>query len=177
MVVQFDKARWTQDSEGFWLALRVKIPAAAKQFVAQLQDRLYDADLKQHRERRSLDANAYFWTLLGKLAPKLRMPVNEIYRQYIRDIGDNSVTVPIHDDAKAQWIKNWSSRGIGWVCEDLGASKIDGYSNVICYYGSSTYDTAQMSRLIELLVFDCKENDVDTATPDEIARMVSLWDS
>ena len=175
MKLQFDKAKWEQSSDGFWLSLRVKIPAQARQFVETMQDKLYDADLKIHHNKRSLDANAYFWLLANKLAAKIHIPVSTIYRQYIRDIGDNSIIVPIRNDAKEQWIQNWESRGLGWICEEIGPSKIDGYTNVICYYGSSTYDTAQMSRLIEFVVNDCRDNDIETATPAEIERMTSLW--
>ena len=170
--IQFDKARWTQDSEGFWLCLRVKIPALARQFVASMKkDKIYDADLKVHREKRKLDSNSYFWLLAGKLASKIHIPVQTIYRQYIKDIGDNFEIIPVREDAKKRWIKNWISRGIGWVCEDLGTSKLPGYTNIICYYGSSVYDTCQMSRLIQLVVDDCKDQDIEVATPDELAKM------
>ena len=54
-------------------------------------------------------------------------------------------------------------------------SKIEGCTNVILYYGSSTYNTEQMSRLINLVVEDCKAQGVETMTPDEINRMLSLW--
>jgi len=175
MQVKFDRAKWSEDSEGFWLSLKVKAPAQAKEFVQSMKDRLYVADLKEHREKRSFDANAYFWVLVGKLAAKTRIPVSTIYRQYIKDVGDNSQTIPIRNDAKDQWIKNWGIHGIGWICEDLGSSKLDGYTNVICYYGSSTYDTAQMSRLIEFVVQDCKDQDIETLTPIELDKMKAEW--
>ena len=126
-MMQFDSARWMQDNDGVWLCLHVTAPAEAKEFCGTMQPKLYDADLKVHREKRSLDANAYFWVLAGKLSAKLNISVIEVYRQYIREIGDNFEIVPIRDDAKAIWIKNWQSRGLGWVCDDLGASKLDGY--------------------------------------------------
>ena len=177
MKIQFDKAKWNQDSEGFWLTLHVNSPAQAKQFVSTMEEKTYDADLKIHRNKRSLDANAYFWVLCGKLSAKIGLPPEEIYREYIRDIGDNYQIVPIRNDAVDQWIKAWRAHGIGWICDNLGPSKIDGYTNIICYYGSSVYDTAQMSRLINLLVEDCKAQGIETKTPDEIQRMVSLWDA
>ncbi|MEE1017932.1 MAG: hypothetical protein UH824_00435, partial [Acutalibacteraceae bacterium] len=66
--------------------------------------------------------------------------------------------------------------GKGWVT-DTTPSKIGGCVNVIAYYGSSTYDTAQMSRLIDMAVQDCEALEIETKTPDEIARLVSLWQS
>lgn len=175
MKIQFDKARWAQDSEGFWLTLRVKSPAQARQFTAEMKEKLYDADLKIHREKRSLDSNSYFWLLCGKLASKIHISMDAIYRQYIKDIGDNFEIVPIRDDAKEQWIKNWKSRGLGWVCDELGPSKLDGYTNIICYYGSSIYDSAQMSHLIELVVQDCKDQGIEAETPEQIARMEAAY--
>lgn len=171
MKLQFDKARWTQDNEGFWLCLRVKVPAFARKFVEAMKEKTYDADLKEHREKRSLDANAYYWELCDKLSAKLNLSKEFIYRQHIKDIGGNSIILPIRDDAKEQFIRNWQTHGIGWPCEEIGKSKLDGYTDVICYYGSSTYNTEQMSRLISLAVQDCKDQGIDTATPEELARM------
>ena len=46
---------------------------------------------------------------------------------------------------------------------------------MILYYGSSTYDTATMSRLINNIVADCEAVNIDTKTPSEIANLLSLW--
>lgn len=123
-------------------------------------------------EKRSNDANAYYWTLLGKLSDKIGIPPKDIYRTHIKDVGGNYEVVPIRDDAYETWIKNWQKKGLGWVCESIGASKLRGYTNCICFYGSSTYDTKQMSRLIDLCVQDCKEQGVETLTPSQLAVMM-----
>jgi hypothetical protein len=182
MMITFDRAKWTQDSDGFcWLSLRAKAPQFVRKFVQSMKDCLYVAEFKEYREKRSLDSNSYFWLLAGKLAAVLTqgktiVSPEEIYRSYIPRIGDNSQTVPIRDDAKEQWIKAWQAHGKGWICEDLG-SKLDGYTNIICYYGSSVYDTAQMSRLITLVVQDCQDQGIETKTPEELALMESEWDT
>ncbi len=177
MIIQFDKAKWQQDSDGFWLSLHVKIPALAKQFVSDMQNKIYDASLKIHRNKRSLDSNAYAWKLMDELAVKLRMSPEEVYRQYIPDIAGNSVIVPIREDVIGHWDKIWCSGHIGRLTEDLGECKrTKGYHNIRCYFGSSDYDTAQMSRLIDLIVEDCKAQDIETKTPEEIAQMGALWE-
>ena len=66
--------------------------------------------------------------------------------------------------------------GIGWQTERF-PSKLPGCVNVILYYGSSTYDSAQMSVLIDRIVEECKLQNIPTATPDEIENMKSLWES
>ncbi len=58
---------------------------------------------------------------------------------------------------------------------DHGDSKIEGYVNVRSYYGSSQYDTAQMSRLIDLIVQECRQQGIETATPQELARYKEEW--
>ena len=54
-------------------------------------------------------------------------------------------------------------------------SKIPGCTNVVLYYGSSTYDTKQMASLIDAVVEACKSVDIDVATPDEIAKYKEEW--
>jgi|WetSurMetagenome_2_1015567.scaffolds.fasta_scaffold51185_3 hypothetical protein len=176
MTVQFDRAKWSQDGEGFWLSLRVKVPRPVREFVQSMKERLYDAELKEHRERRSLDANAYFWVLAGKLAAKLQISPNEIYRQYIPDVADNYVIQPVREDMLERWDKIWCAGHLGRMTDDIGECRhTPGYHNVRCYLSSSDYDTAQMSRLISLIVDDCKVQDIETKTPEELAQLESKW--
>ena len=126
-------------------------------------------------KQRSLDANSYFWLLCGKLADKLGQRKEDIYRHLIREIGDNYEVLPIHKDCVETFIRNWEHGRIGWVCEKMGDSKLPDYEKVIAYYGSSVYDSRQMSRLIDLIVEDCKEQGIETETPKEIARMKEDW--
>jgi hypothetical protein len=123
-------------------------------------------------DKRSNEANAYYWNLVNELSDKIGIPPKEIYRTHIKDVGGNYVVLPIRDDALETWINNWVSRGLGWVCESIGESKLRGYTNVICFYGSSTYDTRQMSRLIDLCVQDCKAQGIETMTPNELAALI-----
>lgn len=145
-----------------------------------LVDEMRDKDklsieVKPYRERRSLDANAYFFVLADKLAEKLNITKEEVYRNAIKQIGGVSETVCVRNQAVERLCESWRHNGIGWQT-DTFPSKIEGCTNVILYYGSSTYDTAQMSRLIDNVVQDCKAVGIETCTPDEVARLLSLWD-
>lgn len=131
-------------------------------------------EMKPFREKRSLDANAYFWVLADKLAEKLNSTKEEVYKNYIKDIGGNSGIVCVEDKAVDKLCEVWESRGIGYQT-DVFPSKLKGCTNVVLYYGSSTYDTKQMSRLIDSVVEDCKEQGIETKTPDEIENLKSLW--
>ena len=129
------------------------------------------------KQRRSLDANAYFWVLCGKLSAKINVPPEIIYKEYIKDIGDNYVIYPTKNEAIEKWINVWGSRGKGWICETLGECKTEGYTNVLSYFGSSVYDSSQMWRLINLVIDDCKNNDIETMTPEQLNRLMGGWDN
>jgi hypothetical protein len=135
---------------------------------------LLDIEAKKHREKRSLDANAYCWVLLGKLAEKMDMKSEEIYKMEIKDIGVYEV-LPIRNEAIQKFIEAWQKNGIGWVCEEIGKSKLQGYTNIKAYYGSSTYDNKQMSRLIDSIVEDCKLQGIETDTPEQIEMYKEMW--
>lgn len=150
-----------------------------KQSAITVFDELHDYEklsikIGKYREKRSLDSNAYAWALMGRLAVKTKEPKEEIYKNYIRDIGGNSDIVCVQDKAVNKLRQGWSKNGLGWVTDTM-PSKLDGCTNVVLYYGSSTYDTEQMSRLIDMVVNDCKEQGIETRTPEEIAHMMTLW--
>ncbi len=151
-----------------------------RQSAMNMYDELHEAEklsikIAKYREKRSLDANSYFWLLCGKLASRLQQNKTDIYKQLIREIGDNYEILPIRDDAVEKFIAAWGKNGLGWVCDILGKSKLNEYTNVCAYYGSSTYNSKQMSDLINSIVFECKEQGIQTDTPEQIANMISLW--
>jgi hypothetical protein len=131
-------------------------------------------EIKQHREKRSLDANAYLWVLCQKLAEVHRTTKELVYRKFIKDVGQFQI-VPIKDEAVEHWIKIWSSNGLGWIAEVLEDSKLPGYKKVISYYGSSAYDTHEMSVLIDEVVQACKEDGIETLPPHELADLKNEW--
>ena len=144
-----------------------------------LVDEMRDKDklsieVKPYRERRSLDANAYFWVLCDKLAEKLHKSKTEIYREYIKDIGGISETVCVKNSAVERLCEGWSKNGIGWQT-DTFESKIEGCTNVVLYYGSSTFSTEQMSALLDLVIQDCHDQGIVTDTPNQIAEMKARW--
>lgn len=133
-----------------------------------------DIRISNRKERRSLDANAYCFAMIDKLAKKLNLPKEEIYRNAIRKIGGVSDVVCIKNEAVETLCRNWEHNGLGWQTETF-PSKIDGCTNVILYYGSSTYDTSQMSSLITNIVEDCKALGIDTKSPAELASLLDSW--
>lgn len=154
------------------LELNERIPAL--KMVDELHDEKLTIKIGKFKKKRSLDANAYCWTLISKLAEKLNIPTTDIYRSAIREIGGNSDTVCIQDKAVQSLRDGWERNGIGWQTDTI-PSKIEGCTNVILYYGSSTYDTAQMSRLINSIVEDCKLQGIETKSKEELDSLLGQW--
>ena len=152
--------------------------AQMKDFIAKNKE--VRIDVNKMTEKRSLNANAYMWTLCSMLAEKLsndkvKYVKEDIYRKEIKEAGiwaDDEV-----EPEKVKWrCKAWEQIGTGWITERVDFSA-DGNKEVIrFYYGSSRYNKNQMQRLLNNLVQDCQAVGIETKTPDEIANLVSLWE-
>ena len=129
-----------------------------------------DVEIKQHRERRSLDANAYLWVLLQKLAEALRADKDDLYLQMLGRYGQFT-HVLVRPDVVDRFIGEWR------VVRNLGPIKVNGVYGIQlqCYFGSSTYDSKDMATLIDGVVNECKDIGIETLPPDEIARMNQEW--
>ena len=157
------------------LTLEVNERKDFEQLIDDLKDKdKLSIEVKEYRERRSLDANAYFFVLADKLAEKLNTTKEEIYRNAIKQIGGVSETVCVKNAAVKRLCEGWSKNGIGWQTDTFD-SKIEGCTNVILYYGSSTFSTSQMSALLDLIIQDCHEFGIPTETPNQIAEMKARW--
>ena len=157
---------------GEWLIALSTREDFTEQYEA-LKDAPISFEIKKAASKRSRDANAFCWVLIDKIAEKMNIPKSEVYRQAIREIGGVSETVCIQDKAVERLRTGWEKNGIGWQ-SDIMPSKLPGCTNVILYYGSSTYDTAQMSRLIDLLIQEAEQLGIPTMK-DEAAELVGRW--
>lgn len=152
-----------------------------KQAAINCWDELHDKEkltfkIGKYTESRTKDANRYFWALCEKLAEKLNTTKIDIYLNSIRDVGvfyDDEI-----EPEKVKWrCTAWNRIGTGWLTERVDFSA-DGNKEVIrFYYGSSSYNKKQMKRLIDNVIQDCKEQGIETRTPDQIANLISLWEA
>ena len=165
--------------EGGWLMVRPtrEDMGKAMAIVRKMKPKAYDLTVKEHRKKRSLDANAYAWVLIGKLADAMRIPPTVVYKNAIQNIGGNYEVIPVREQAAEKFKEVWEKQGLGWPCVDMGPSKIQGYMNLRAYYGSSTYDTRQMSQLIEALIQDCKALDIETLSEEKLSAMMEGWNA
>lgn len=174
--VRYTKAAIAVDGDGTWLKLLVHPQDAikARRQVMSQKDKVYVAELKEHREKRSLDANAYLWVLLDRMADVLGETKENLYQRYVKDCGPFRDFCLMQDEAKT-FRTSWSMLGTGWVTEQVDYSA-DGERLIIrAYYGSSTYNTKQMSRLIDMVVEDCKVLGIETMTPDKLDLLKEEW--
>ena len=133
----------------------------------------YVLTIEKQKKKRSLNANAYCWTLCQKIAEKVGATKEGVYRKNIREVGSCDV-LEMTEQAAARFIVRWDCNGLGWFAEPLGTSK-NGYVNIIAYYGSSTYSTAEMARLIDSLIAEAKGLGLETLPPAEIERLKTAW--
>jgi hypothetical protein len=124
----------------------------------------------QYREKRSLDANAYLWVLLQKLAEMLRTDKWSVYLQMLKRYGQFTYIV-VKPGAVEAVKKQWRE------CEEIGEIEVNGTKAVqmLCYYGSSNYDAKEMSVLIDGVVSECQELGIETLPPAELQRIKEQW--
>lgn len=132
-----------------------------------LDGREVDLTIKPYRQKRSLDANAYMWVLCELLAVNIGITKEEVYKEAIRHMGIfRDIELPV--DAAETLQTSWRMLGTGWVTERVDFGESDDTVRIRFYYGSSRYNTKQMSRVIDGLIQDCKAAGIETMTPEEL---------
>ena len=137
------------------------------------QDKEKLFEIKEHKQKRSLNANAYCWVLIGKIADVIGSTKEEVYRDYILHKGIYRIFT-IDNKAANTFIKVWSEKGLGWLCE-TSESKNEGFIDVVAYYGTSSYNTKQMTNFIDYVVEEAKSQGIETLTPQEIQMLKDDW--
>lgn len=158
--------------DGEWV-ISFSTPTDFRETFDKLSDKTLDIEIKQYRNKRSLEANAYAWVLIGKIAEEMKIPKLEVYRKAIIDNGVYTVHCVPNDQIDTA-IEDWKSFGIGFQVETF-PSKTKGCTNAIFYKGSSYYDTAQMARLINGLIQEAESLGIHTISDEEVKEMIGNW--
>ena len=137
-----------------------------------------DVEAKKHREKRSLNANAYCWVLCDKIAKEISkdgtiVTKEKIYKDAILQIGTFEPMI-IEEKAYDNFKRIWEKQGLGFLIQEV--TRKDKCVKVHCYYGSSTYDTKEMSLLIDLLVGLATSLGIETKPQEEIDSLLKEWD-
>lgn len=130
-------------------------------------------ELTKSKKRRSMDANAFAWALIGQLASARSIDKDTVYRSAVCAVGAFD-TIMIRNDAFADFSRVWAQKGLAWVAEKI--DEHGDYAIVNAYYGSSVYDTKQMSALIDYLKQDCESIGI-VVDDGRIALMLEEWDA
>ena len=145
----------------------------------EMFDKLKDGDVKieirKANNRRSSNQNAFVWELIDQIAAETHRKVSEIYREAIRDIGGVSTMVGIKDEAIPMFRETWEKGHLGRQIEIIPGSVKPGWSNVKVYFGSSEFDTVQMSRLIDSLIQDAEALGIPTLTEKQASKFIENW--
>ena len=126
-------------------------------------------EIEVKRRKRSKNSNSYFWTLLQQLCEELNLDVIQEYKDRVKALGIfrqweiDSKNVPT-------FIKTWEDQGVAWFCEIV--EEIGNKTIINAYYGSSSYNSKQMSVLIDNLVQDCNSVGIQTMSDEEIKELI-----
>ena len=129
-------------------------------------------EAKQWREKRSLDSNAYAWVLMQRIAEKIHSDKWEVYLDMLKRYSRSFTHIIVKENAVNAVMEMYRAS------IDLGEITVGGQTGhqLQVYFGSSTFDTKEMSVFIDGLVSECKELGIETLPPEEQERMLKAWD-
>ena len=134
-------------------------------------------EMKKWYKKRSLDANSYCWVLCNNIANELSKEgittKEEVYRDAILQVGTFEPFI-VQEKTFENFKRIWEKQGLGFLVQEV--SRKDKCVKVNCYYGSSTYDSKEMSLLIEILVQLAKSLNIETKSKAEIDSLLKEWD-
>ena len=151
------------------ITLSVNEEAAAK----DLYDELHEVEklsfkIDKYREKRSLNANNYAWKIMTEIANVVRSSKDEVYLEMLKRYGQSEIISVLAHIPIGEYVK---------YCEEAGESTLNGklFKHYKVYKGSSEFDSREMSIFLDGVVSEAKEMGIQTMTPDEIAKLKSLW--
>lgn len=134
-------------------------------------------ELKKWYKKRSLDANAYCWVLCDQIAKELSkdgviVTKEQVYKDSISQVGTFQPMI-VEEKAFEDFKRIWEKQGLGYLVKEV--SRKDKCVKVFCYYGSSSYNTKEMSLLIENIVELAKSLNLETKSKAEIDSLLQEW--
>lgn len=145
----------------------------------KLKDLLLILDLKIFKKHRSLDANAYFWQLCDKIGKSIGNDKDTVYLMMLQGAGVFlDVEIPPEGYEKLERSYRLCETLYEFLdpIETIYGIQYQEKMKVRCYLGSHTYDSQEMADLISYTVNTANDLGIDTATPEEVERMVALYD-
>ena len=128
-----------------------------------------DEEVEVKKKKRCKNANSYLWKLLQELCEEMNIDVIGEYRRRVKELGIfkqweiDTLNVPTFE-------KLWCDRGIAWFTEKV--EEIGGKTIINAYYGSSSYNSKQFSKLLDNLVQDCRSVGIKTLEDIELEELI-----
>ena len=128
-----------------------------------------DEEIEVKKKKRSKKANAYYWSLLQELCFELNLDVIQEYKNRVKELGIfqtfvlDTKNLPTFDYL-------WSNNGIAYFTEKVEEN--GNKTTINAYYGSSSYNSKQFSRLLDNLIQDCKSVGIQTLDEKEIEELI-----
>lgn len=140
------------------------------------EDKIYE--LKEYRKHRSLSQNAYYYSLVTKIAYKLRRPTAEIHNSLLCDYGQlevidgSAVRTPLPDtEATEKRVAEMTTVHLKPTSQVAVGRDGVVYRTYVMMRGSHTYNSKEMTQLLNGCIQEAKQLDIETATPIELEQM------
>ena len=150
--------------------------------VNAMRDKTLRIVVKQWREKRTLDANAYYWVLIGKLADSLKVSRPALHNRMLSRYGEDEtidgqtvyIVLPDTDEASrtAERAETYHLRPTSETREGRDGKT---FRTWVMLKGSRNMNTKQFARLLDGLIDECNECHIPTATPREVERMMEAY--
>lgn len=140
-------------------------------YIDKIKDKILRITVKQYREKRSLDSNAYAWVLMQKIAEAVHSDKWSVYLEMLEKYSRAFTHVIVRPDVVPRFEAEWRT------VRNLGEITVNGQTGIQLqlYFGSSTFDTKEMSVFIDGIVEECRQLEIETLPPNEIERMKREW--
>lgn len=132
------------------------------------KDCLYDVKISKHREKRSLNANAYLWKLVTEIGNALNKSKEEVYLQMLVDYGQSEMVSILSEIEVKGYFKYYKLAGTSMLNGKL-------FNHYKIYKGSSEYNTKEMSILLNGVVQEARNLGIKTKEDYEIEKLIEEW--
>ena len=156
----------------------LKLQSKIYEIVEEIkQGKVFDCEIKEHKEKRSLNANAYFHLLVHRIAEVMKIGNDECKVKMNLEYG----TPKKLDEHTLFAFKVPKGAVVSDIIEypklvktvEENGKELDIY---IAYKETHTLDTKEMQRLIDGVIQECDALNIEHKTPNEIKEMLSLWE-
>ena len=157
--------------ENGWLSLKTE-PTESFKWLKEFKPN--DYEIVKARKRRSNNANSMAWALITQIAKRVATSPEDVYRYEIQGIPGQTVLLSIKPEALKAFERSFAAEHIGRQVKVIGEHQ--GTLDILCRYGSSDFDTAQMSQFIDSIIQDCKAIGIEIPDDDRVRSLLEAWE-